>query len=342
MHVGDVLIFGPEDAVSDHGFRVEGDAAQHPLLELVITGPVDKVTHVQVDGFAIQHLGLELEQVLDHRMQHILGHPVEEQLAGTRGLLAGAPPQLDHVELLGIPLPGEGRAGQHAFATTDALALLLHRFAMLDGETIHRVVAACLDAGAAADTALGIEMDLGDAEDAEVGHVGLGAVVGAAGDHHLEVIGVGVEVFLHPLGQPGAVDIALLADGVALTGDDVAPADALVTGSGVLYLDAAGLYLNLPDKGLEGGIDLVHVLILDAGHRQLLAGGEVDQTVAVLFGDLLGHRQQVGGHDPAGNAHADHRFAAHLGEAVFVLGAGLDDVDIETHGVLPQSIRCWA
>ena len=31
VHVGDVLIFGPEDAVSDHGFRIEGDAAQHPL-----------------------------------------------------------------------------------------------------------------------------------------------------------------------------------------------------------------------------------------------------------------------------------------------------------------------
>lgn len=92
VHVGDVLIFGPEDAVSDHGFRVEGDAAQHPLLELVITGPVDKVTHVQVDGFAIQHLGLELEQVLDHRMQHLFGDPVEEQLAGTGVFLLVRPP----------------------------------------------------------------------------------------------------------------------------------------------------------------------------------------------------------------------------------------------------------
>lgn len=201
------------------------------------------------------------------------------------------------------------------------------------------MVAARLDAGAAADAALGIEVDLGDAEDAEVGHVGLGAVVGAASNHHLEVIGVGVEVLLHPLGQPGTVDIALLADGVALTGDDVAPADTLVTGAGVVHLDAAGLHLDLLDEGFEGGVDLVHVLILDAGHRQLLAGGEVDQAVAVLFGDLLGHRQQVGGYDPAGNAHADHRLAAYLGETVFVLGACLDDVDIETHGVLPQSIR---
>lgn len=137
---------------------------------------------------------------------------------------------------------------------------------------------------------------------------------------------------LQPLGKAGGVGIGLLANPTTLASDDIATANALVTCLGIFHVYTALFDRDVLDERLEGAVYRWNILIFYPRHSQLLPGRQVDDTITERFRNMLGGGKQVSGHDPPRDTDTDHALTPLLGQAVVTIGAGFNNVDVETHG----------
>ncbi|CNU66480.1 Uncharacterised protein [Salmonella enterica subsp. enterica serovar Bovismorbificans] len=104
------------------------------------------------------------------------------------------------------------------------------------------------------------------------------------------MIRAGIDQFFKTTGQTGRVSVGFLANAVPLTGDNISPANSEIARFGILNLDVAQFYFNLAKKRLQRSVHVVDIFVTDTRHRQLLAGSEVNLSVAPGFGDVTRHR----------------------------------------------------
>ena len=175
------MLAAPVDAARDFRLFVQVHVLQDPFAELIKTCPVHDVTDVL---FALKGVGINIllhisVGVLDHLEDALLVRPFDEVLCQTRILLAGASHDDNAEIVLLAPCPGAGRAVGDAYTASDALGGIPHHFAVDKGESSHGTDVTVLDALLAAHAAVRIILGFRHADEAEVVHPHLAAVVKA-------------------------------------------------------------------------------------------------------------------------------------------------------------------
>lgn len=335
----------PKQILSHQTLGVQFYAVQNDFLEFLITCPIDKVTAMEILRLVIHDPCGKFLPVFQYTQDYILGGPVEEHFAGTGRLTAGAATQNHPIELSLLAGPGAGGTGAHTLtAAYTAAGVLLH---LADGRIGRQnpggAVLAGPHAGAACDAAFGVICHARHADNTEIAHMSLVAVIGAAGDVDLDVVVAGEDDGLNLPGQ--LKGIAVVADAVVIAdaGGDIAGADGGVTINRIpgmrfvcngVHVNIAHLGIHFFDIRLQVGIDRRDVFIGDTGNVKGLPGAEVKVAVAPGFGDVLHIAEILGVYRTAGNAHLQHKFSGYFGLPVAVQ-PDLFEVNIVIHLLAP-------
>ena len=272
------------------------------------------------------HIGVA---VLDDLADALFVRPADEVLGQTGILLARAAHDHDPEILLLASGPGAGRTVSDADAAADA------EIGVSDDLAVYHLQSACgadlavFDALLAPHAAIGIILGLRHADDAEVVHAHLAAVIGAAGKGHLHVEIVGEDQLVHLLRESCRVVAAEGAQPLAGTGDHVSRA-----GGGIAALVDLLIDPGLVDDQLQFSVDRIHILDLDAGDLNALAVGDENSAVSVLLRDLGDAQHALGSDHAAGNTDAGGRLASDLGVTESVLFQFFQ-IDIHTHSIIP-------
>ena len=175
---------------------------------------------------------------------------------------------------------------------------------------------------AAGYTALGVILGLRHADDAEICHADLGAVIGTAGKGDLHMPVRGEDILLHLSGQICCVVAAEGAESGSRAGLDITGSGRRIAGTLLFLVDIQGV-----NDRLDFLIYLVNVFHRDAGDLNTLAVCDIYHAFSVLLRDLnyLAKRSRVD--DAARDTDTGSRLAAHLGIAEGVL-LYLVDIDV--------------
>ena len=261
--------------------------------------------------FSFQRVGIDIflhvgVGVLYHLEDALFIGPLDEILRQPGILLAGTSHNDDTEIMLFAPGPGPGRAVGDADAAADALLCIPDHFAVDQREGADRPDIAVFDTLFTANAAVGIILGFRHADEAEVVHPDLAAVIGTAGKGNLDMQMVGEDHLVHLSGQGGGIVAAEGAQTLARTGYHVPGTGSRISLVPLFLVDA-----GIIDNGLDRLIDSVHILQFDAGQLNALAVGHKDRPVAVLLrhlGDLrhaFGVDHAAGNTDPAGSLTPD-------------------------------------
>ena len=171
----------PVHGLADPGLVGQGNTLQCPAFERFEAGAVYVVADVflAAGGVGVDvclHIVVGVQNDPDDA---VLVGPLDEILAQAGILLAGSAQKGQTVVFLRTSRPGSVGTIDDALTAADAFLCIPDGAIVLQFECAHGLFLTLLDTGPAADAAVGVQLGLGHAHDAEVVEPHLAAVVGA-------------------------------------------------------------------------------------------------------------------------------------------------------------------
>ena len=209
-----IPLAAPVNTFGDLRFLRQFNAFHNPFIEFIKSGAVDNVADVLL---ALDRLGVNIfldvgVAVLDHLHDALLVAPLDKVFGKTRVLLAGTSQQHNAEVMFFAARPCAGRAVRDADTTADAQVGVPLNLAVDHRERADGTFIAVFDALLAADATVFIILRLRHADDTEIIHAHLRAVIGAAGEGNLHVQVVRENHLFHLAGKSTCVITAERTD----------------------------------------------------------------------------------------------------------------------------------